>query len=404
MYINTIKASLASLVLYIMLKPWQTSLTNIAGYTLILSTIALPVIIIIQKQSHSPKTSLVELLVISFFSIVCISFFTSIEGQGIDIELVKSLLGLLCMYYVISCDPQEIKKKDISHIFIIYKILSLTFIIYTLFPFSFRYTLANEWGYYAFTLSMGNTNATSIQVFVCVVILGLEAQQYKTWWKKSINYVLIGLLFNTLYLLQCRTIMLCSIAYVLMMPFKRILVKKSWVIIAIIISIISVWIQMGIKEDTMEILGKGIVTGRDAIYIHRMQNILDNPYYYLFGQICQHRLNNYHNGPFSILLNTGIIGLILCLLIWKTTLDRCIEACNSQTKNLAVFALVLYLIHSSTEAAPMMGMFLYGTPVMVLFRIAIDNYVEYDNEKDNQKYKCISKCRYIRHEMNTKGR
>ena len=396
MFINTLKLAFLAQALNIALKPWGTPLTNVAGYLLILCTIFLPITIVLDSDYSLKEMDTNTIISIGLFFIVSISFILSYPENSIDLEFVKNLLCFVCLYISISTPPKLFRMRDRSHFFILGKILGIIFITYTFLPFSFRYTLANEWGYYAFTLSLGNTNATAIQVFVCILIIGLEIVSTKKKLKKIGDYTIIGFLIYIIYLLQCRTIMLCSILYITLIMVKKITIKKWWTYIALLIPIISIGIQILIREDSVTILGKGIVTGRDEIFVRYIDIIKQAPFEFIFGQLCRFRLNNYHNGPITLLTNIGLIGLEVCLLLWGSIINKSIETYSNDMQKMAIVSILLYLIHSSTEAAPMIGMPLFGIPVILFFRFAKDTH-EMDNKTTSifTEY-TIQKCKYIR--------
>lgn len=390
LYINTLKLNMISLAMYIILKPWENPLINFVGYAIILSSYFLPVSAFLDYKKRKIDVEFDALLVLGLICTVFFSIVLSIKENGIDFDLLISVLSFISMYIAIVIEPRCYSVKDVEQIFIISKILSIVLVMYTLLPFPFRYTLVNEWGYYAFTLSLGNTNATAIQVFFCIAMLLVELYHLSSKIRRAINWGLIAGLFYTIYLLQCRTIMLCGAIITLMVVINRIPLHRVYVDVGIAIPIFSILAQILIKNDDITILGKGIVTGRGVFFIRMINTILQNPLDYLFGLICKHRLNNYHNGPLTVLMNTGIVGLAIILGIWGYSLKKSINDNKTGVQKVAILALIAYLIHSSTEAAPMIGMILYGTPVIVLFRLSKDQFNDdliVSNSLKNNNYK-----------------
>ena len=376
MYIKVIKLIMFSTVINSILTPWELTITKYSGYALILLSYALPFLAI--PKDNTQKVTTTGFLALALVLSSCISFFLSFQQYGIDFEFVKNWISLITMYWAIMAPRQEWGSRDIKHLYVINKLLSLVFVAYAYLPFSFRYTLANEWGHYAFTLNMGNTNGTALEIMFCIILLVMELHDTSRIKTKVINCAIIACLVYVLVLLRSRTVLLCS-AIIIMMIFVRTIRVKTWhANVTVCISVLFVFIQfLFAQNDSIEIMGKSLASGRQNLFADYISQIQNDPASYIFGILCLHRLNNYHNAPFAVLMNLGIVGLVIYLAFWFLTLHRLIRAPQkTSVQNMAIVAILVYIIHSSTEAAPLIGMVRYGTPVLLLCRLAADKIVK----------------------------
>ena len=75
-------------------------------------------------------------------------------------------------------------------------------------------------------------------------------------------------------------------------------------------------------------------------------------------------------------MNFGIWGLLLYYLFWSYEIKKMIDGIGgSAMKKLVVMGVLAYFIHSSAEAAPMMGAIMYGTELAIACRLAKDTFV-----------------------------
>ena len=385
------KLVLFSMVLNVILAPWETPIRSFAGYVLILLSILLPLSPIFDKRyERTDRKNVKAFTVILLLFVFVFSLLTS-QNSSLDLDLMISVSSFLCTYFAILVSPQQYKMKDLKDIFHIIKIYSLVLIAYGYFPFSFRYNY-ETWGVPVFTMGIGNPNAVAIHIFVCISGLLIENRSTYGKYLKMVNFIIVGFLFYLLLLLKCRTVSLCALIMILLSILPKVPLLKWFTYVGIFIPIFLLFFQLNNSQSEVIVLDKEFDTGRSVIFTTYLRILHQSPAKYIFGQIGDHRLNNYHNGPLTILMNFGYIGLIVILGIWCSELYNSISNCKTQIQTFAILTLFMYLIHASTEGAPMMGMVLFGTPVVLFFRLAKDDIILADSnyqvipEKTKYKY------------------
>ena len=126
-------------------------------------------------------------------------------------------------------------------------------------------------------------------------------------------------------------------------------------------------------------LGENIYTGREEMYVEQMSN-LKGVWQWLFGDLYAGSFTNYHNGILSVLVSTGLCGLIVFLIIWlKKLLPRVVN--YNKVSYVAVCALIVLIVYSSFEAAFFLGTIPYGIMVVTLF--VFSRYEEADYESSS---------------------
>ena len=372
MFTSILKIAMLSMALNIVFVPVNHTLAVLAGYTTIIATLLLPFTGIKTPLSLRVKFSGVCLIGIGV--IMLCSAFCYNGYRNINIDFVKTVLSFFCCYMAILLDNQIIRKKDLQQIFLINKGLSCVLIAYTYLPVSFKYITVNEWGGQQFTLGMGNPNATSINVLFCVVLLLLEAIESCKVYKKTFCIVLIAALMGTLMRLQSRTVVVCCGFILLAGFFRMIRIRKYMITAVMIFPIVMFFVQlwMGTVDTDVQFLGKSIVTGRDEMYAEHLQTILSNPSDYFWGQILTHRLGNYHNAPLALIMSIGVFGYFLYVIMWNHEFNAMVSMRYTKLQYIAIIALFAYMIHSSSEASPMLGGIPYATQMIILSRIAKD--------------------------------
>lgn len=369
MFIVCIKLIMVAILANITFTPIYQPLAVLAGYCLIILSIALPFTAMTMPLQLHVKPSMFCLIMLA---VVMLSSY-ALEPASINIDLAKGVLLFYCTYIAIAIDNQRFTKRDLKYIFNIGKILSLIYISYTFLPFPFRYTVVNEWGATGFTMSMGNTNATAISVMFCILLLIgdiLYAEKHTT---RIVDYILALALMYTVYLLESRTIVACGLVIILFPMFRKIRIRKWHVYVALLIPIVFIALQMWLSErEAIVILGKPLASGRHRLYLSYLNSVQSNPLDYFFGKWLVHKLGNYHNAPFAIFMNFGTIGLGLYYIFWYTELKGMLQKGNSPLSTLAIIGVVAFFVHSSAEAAPMLGFVIFGAEMVIICRIAKD--------------------------------
>ena len=393
MFILVLKLELLSVVINLVSRPWGTQIAALSGYILVLFSAALPFAAIIDRVVERTGFNIKVVAVNIILSLILAFSLLSSDTLNVDMDLFISIVSFLSTYAAITIPSQQLETKDARDIFLIAKALSILFIIYTIFPFSFRYNYVREWGIEAFTMRMGNPNGTAIQVFNCICILLIENRSTNQKSTKIINWIIIALLIYPLILFQCRTVFLCALAMIAFGLMPKIHLFKWFPFVVIILSAFLIYLQMSYTQEGMTLLGKDLVTGRSHAFRRYLNLIYEDPLKYIFGQLGRHRLNNYHNGIISLLMNLGFVGMVLCMGIWYYELRNCIKKSTLAMQSIAIISLLIYLLHAATEGAPMMGAILYGTPIVTLFRLAKDDFhineFQQESKPSQRSYKYI---------------
>ena len=151
-------------------------------------------------------------------------------------------------------------------------------------------------------------------------------------------------------------------------------IRKYMITAVMIFPIVMFFVQlwMGTVDTDVQFLGKSIVTGRDEMYAEHLQTILSNPSDYFWGQILTHRLGNYHNAPLALIMSIGVFGYFLYVIMWNHEFNAMVSMRYTKLQYIAIIALFAYMIHSSSEASPMLGGIPYATQMIILSRIAKD--------------------------------
>lgn len=373
MFILCTKLTMLVLTANIAFRPISQTLSIYSGYALILLSLALPFTAIKTPITLHVKPSMLCLLLLLI--VMAASYMAAPLMANAD--LIKTVLSFLATYLVIALDSQSFTKRDLKDIFCIGKLLSLVYVVYTIFPFSFRYTTANEWGDMAFTLSMGNPNATAISVMFCILLLMGDASLSRQRGMQILDYVMAVMLMYTIYLLESRTVLVCSIALMMFPLIHKMRIRMGYAYLAMVIPIAAIGLQLWLADqETITILGKPLASGRDQLYTQYLEDLSTNPTDYILGKWGVHKLENYHNAPLAIIMNFGVIGLLLYYLFWSYEIKNMIGGIGeSAMKKLVLIGVLAYFIHSSAEAAPMMGSILYGTELAIACRLAKDTFV-----------------------------
>lgn len=378
MYSRTLKSLFVFTTLYTILTPWSLSITPYVGYLLILTTYFLPVSVIFDKRElrlDSTGKALLLMILVLFLSL-SVSFFT--DNLISDIDIIKDALAFMSLYCAIAMGGRFYTREDLYFFFRINKILAIVYILYTFFPFSFRYTNAG-WGR-IFTMNMGNPNGVAINVFFCEVLLAIEYSYEKKLMKKLILLSFMGCIFYTIILLESRTVFLCTIAFFVFVLCRNIPVKKWHCYTVLVVPVIFILISFGIANTGfahIQLLNKTLWTNRDVLYAYNLNFWAANPIHFLVGSAGQFKFQNAHNGPIAITLNLGIIGFLSYFVFWKNTLIECLDNMEgSSVRRSALLALLIYMLHSSAEAGPVLGMIIYGAPLIITARFAKDRLIE----------------------------
>lgn len=372
-----------AMVINIALVPWGTSWAIVAGYATIILTVLAAFMGMKGKLHIELNKGTVGILIL--FAAMVLGLLVDFRKLKFNVDFIKIIVSFFCCYGLINMKPQKHNQKDLVDIFRINKLLALVYIAYTFLPFSFRYTVVNRWGATAFTMNMGNSNATSILVMFCVAVLCLEFKKESRRGWKIVNAMLILALMYTLILLQSRTAVACMIFVIACIWFKNLKFKKWYGVVVLLLPIIYFVLQILLRElEGITILNKELNTGRGEMFVGYIEAIKGAPMRYILGSVVTHQLANYHNAPIAIVSNFGFIGFIGYLIFWNYQFRTLINDSNRTTlQSMAVVVLFAFIIHSSAEASPMLGGIPHSSAVILIVRLAKDQFEEPAIDSEN---------------------
>lgn len=372
MLISVLKLNVLAYALNVALIPWGSFMSRFPGYVTIITTILLPFLAMNRSltfEFYGEKKAF-----FFFCGILVASLLLSLSEVAIDQNYILAILGLACMYGTLSISPTVYTEKDLEQFFLISKILSVILIIYAVGPFQFKYSEYDEWGNTWFTLGFDNPNDIAVRIMFCVAMLLIETAYRRKLKYKLINTALaIGLIY-VIILTESRTSLICSCVMVAMIWLNRTPLKLWYVDIAIIImiSFIAVQLWLGTRENVV-FLGKTVASGRQKLYASYMKEIVEKPWKFIVGDVGKYELANSHNAAFAIVQNLGFLGLVCFVAFWKSLIRNSISSITNEVNKAAIFVLLIYIIYSSAEAAPMIGMIPHSTPMLVIGRLSKDH-------------------------------
>ncbi len=372
---KALKLIMVAQLMYTALLPISSVGSVLMGYALLVLSALLPVELLLCASNKLNRRQC--FIVLSFFVVAVANSLISLFSIGFEEyeEIFKAFISFFAFVLAISVDEIKYKRKDLDFIFLINRLTSLVYILYTLLPFGFRYTVANKYGYMQFTLSMGNPNGTATKVLFCVMLLAIQFAICRSRKVRFINGIMIAGLLYTLFMLESRTALICAIIGIVMMLFKYKIssrvVKLAWIAPMVFIPI-----QLMLENVAFfKLLGKSLATGRQDMFTDFIRQIIESPQTYVLGNFAVNRLQNYHNIFFSILFNFGVVGVVLYFMFWREEIKK-IRDVNSKVSNCAWIVIFLFIVQSVAESASMSGAFIYGTSIIILSRLAKDRMVD----------------------------
>ncbi len=377
---KTLKFIMAAQLLYTALLPVSAVGSVLLGYALLVLSALLPIELLMCASNKLNRRQC--FIVLSFFVVVVSNSFISLFSVGIEEyeEIFKAFVSFFAFLLAISVDEIKYKRRDLDFYFLINRLTSFVYIIYTVLPFGFRYTIANKYGDLQFTLSMGNTNGTATKVLFCLILLAVQFVICRNRKDRILNGVMISGLLYTLYMLQSRAALICAVVGMILMLIKfkispRV-VKLAW-----IAPVAFVPVQLLLENTAFFLfLGKPLASGREDMFTDFLNRIIESPQTYVFGNFVVNKLQNYHNIFFSILFNFGVVGVVLYFMFWREEMKK-IQVGGSRIVNSAWIAILLFIIQSVAESASLSGAFIYGTSIIFLSRLAKDRMIDDTSEE-----------------------
>ena len=220
-------------------------------------------------------------------------------------------------------------------------------------------------------LGYSNPNATAIYLLLNQAVLILYLPMIR---KLSLKVFVVGLCVYEeylIYLTDSRTCLIVSVVIVAYYLFGRKIRIPKWMItVAMIFPLAFLLIYTNMYENgkysDLMILGKELFSGREKYFLSQMdilsvKNIL--------GNVRQYRFTNMHNGALAIIASCGYLGYALWFTFYFVTIRRYYRAARTQLQFVALVVILGVFIHSSSEAALMVGGAHYSIVVATFYWI-----------------------------------
>jgi len=377
--------SLYALILNAFFRPILSPVASLFGYMAIIFSLMYPIF-----NSYKDGKIIMEKKPWALFVVVIISFVTSVNLLVPDdaLNLFISCASIIAFYWALS---QEQTVKNPIYLHEIAKanyLLCGILILYGYGPFAFKYSEVNIWGNTVFDMGLGNPNVVSVYVMFAIMILLVHLVNSARVANRVLDLIILCLLLYLIILLSSRTVIACLFLLIFGYWISR--KKKNDQLFRIILLtwpfiMICVILVLGESGVALRVLGKAIETGRAEIYIESISKIKSMPIAYVFGQLCNNRFSNMHNGPLTIVANVGFVGLVICYSLWYKHLGRLYQGARTPTQRIALYAMYAFVIHASAESLSMIGTIPYAMMIIIVDKIAKGEIVDknhYEIEKE----------------------
>lgn len=383
MFILTLKLNMLFMVLTLALRPLQAGLSVLSGYGLMATAFLLPFFSLQNTGDRRIKNHLIFLV---FFCVIALMGLLLFIFQ-VNWAWVKGLMLLFSLYFSIAASSRSFSEKDIRHLLSMGNIMGLIFLLYGYLPFPFRYTEFNAYNGPQFSMGLGNPNGTAISVMFCIGLLLIGCLHRPSTANRIFSFAMIAGLVGLIVRLQCRSVFFCTVLLLLFYFLRIQRPKKYMVLLTLLVPVLFLFLQaaMALLFQYTDILGKPLLTGRQDMFFAVFRQISREPLHYLLGSPGLHQLENLHNAPLTLLCNFGLFGFLMYFFFWKGELDLLTSRKDSTpVQRFCVMFLMIFLLHSSAEAGVMIGTALYGTPFMVIARLAKDSFSDAEQEMQEE--------------------
>lgn len=231
-------------------------------------------------------------------------------------------------------------------------VIAIVFIVLSVSPYAYSHKLKDS-----LSLGYSNPNATAIYLLLNMSILFLHASSIKNTLKKIVMYMLCFYLMYLLYETDSRTCFLAGLivaVYIVLTPKWKI---PKWMISVFLLSslvflfLYSSLYKKGLFLD-LEIMGKPFYSGREDYFIEMLEKFKG---YWLVGDLGQHPFYNMHNGALTLLSGCGILGYLIYFWFSKQTIRFYYHGEVKHRQTVALMIIAAAFIHSSAEAALIVG-------------------------------------------------
>lgn len=368
-----LKLSLYSAIMNLVFTPFLPAISRIFGY-LTIASFFMSVIFTMCRR----KKVVIHKTALGMTIAVLISFVTSLHAFQISsigglIDDILSVLSFIFFYIALSIDRTSQDILSLDDVFRANNILCVMLLCFAFGPFEFKNEVINEYGGTLFTLGLGNPNGVALYVMFAVVFLIIQIYNVNSKFTRVKNIIVAAALIYVMFLLSSRTVFLCALliigAYFLHIPkvFK-------WLSYFVVLSPIFLFVlQMKIPEldfASVQILGKSIDTGRPELYQKMFAQLAASPMNLPFGNLCNYYFYNAHNGALTILLTLGLSGLVMYLVFWNHQMRLLRNICTDKSQKMAFIALMMVLLHASSESMCVVGTIPFSIFIVVIMKIA----------------------------------
>lgn len=330
--------------------------------------------VVIQKNQ-----AIINAIVGLIIFITVLSFALSIDylrekSFGDFIDDMLAIVSFIIYYLALSTDQQQSHQVYLENIFRINHLMCAIFMLFAFAPFDFKYDIVNEYGRKQFTMGLGNPNATALCIMFVIVLLLIEYDTIFNPIRKIAHLIITLSMFYILLLLRSRTVLICAIVFFISFLLRRKPKTFKWISYFIVLTPILVMVfqlylfQLGVFE--LRFLDKAVLTGRPEIYIRAFESVQNSIMVAAFGNLCKDAFYNYHNGILTIGISLGIFGVLLYILFWNQQLRILRERCKEKKQLIAFFAIIVILLHASSESMGVVGTIPYSVFIVAIMRIA----------------------------------
>lgn len=381
MYDRLLKIALYAATIKILLTPLSGGVSTIFGYIMLLCFFLNPIVNSVQEK----RVSLTALAVIFCVVLSAITSFAFFQTEEL-ISKIISVVSFASFYWTLSSEHGKNSAICLKDMFICGYILTAVFLIYTFLNVPFKYTVINEYGSIVFTMGLGNPNEGSFYVMVAIMILMLRFVYIESALRKVFIVGLIGTLVYILLKLQSRTVVFCVLIFLVYgLFFSRRKAGRAVQLAFMLVPFAMIFIQIfeisTISDIT--ILGKQINTGRNAIYGTFFNELRETPYFIILGNLCKYHFSNLHNGLLAIFASLGLVGVVLYIKIWFDQFKAAGADDGDRVRNIALFSMLIFVLHSSAEAMSAVGSLPYGIFMVIIAKIAKGD-IEFCYEKEQK--------------------
>lgn len=298
------------------------------------------------------------------------------------ISLEPHIIGILgfvempvAIMLVDHLDYDEKNRRFVLHINIL---IAVVFSILSMTKYAYSGILDNLY------LGYSNPNATAIYLLLNQAILIMFLPTIR---QLLLKFLIVGLCIYEeylIYLTDSRTCLIVSLVMVVYFFFgKNIKIPKWMIIVAMVFPLVFLLTYSNMyasgKYVDLEILGKEFYSGREVYFLEQINQLSEN---YLFGNVRLHHFTNMHNGPLAIIASCGILGYLWWFLFYYRTIQRYYSNATNKLQYMALVAILGVFIHSSSEAALIVGGAHYSIIVATFYWILKGKANRYGNKRE----------------------